>query len=642
MGNLPSQSSTPCSSMDAPQLMNIPGFPGAQIIATSQGSFLQHGNILGSNLVQVIQNPITVISSGTSVSPSSESSISATNPANNLTAVAGTPAPLTVLLQHHQLQQQQPQHQLQGQQGGQQQQQIPSDGSVLPIRWADLKSKMHYPLSINCGRPFCKLKKKDHYHCLDCYQAFSDPARLRVHLGKHNFKFKKPHFKIKSEDQIVTKILKLDQSLGQGKELPLQSSDPQAKIQKHDGFQKSNTSSSGSTNFLYASEEMFKSEDEDNHSLSSSLNLCPSVFTEMVGKSTDAVKIGKASTQNLSSQLRSRSNSPSEKITLVMSNVNSKWTIGKNSNESKKDAVILDSNKKQPSTALTALTRSKAKREDIIHPNERMEDSTVQMNCHSTIDEATNYDSDVPVLMVDEGHHDDDESNDSSSLNASSSSSLTLCSSLSRNNRRRRPSVRNKDYINSETALDEADLGPTPPKQRRKYRKNFVVPEGFSHFRSSEDCGFSRCAYRQSVTHFHCLRANCGYGISDRSRIMQHQMRHERLDILMGGEFAHYRASVSCKRDGCENDERSSSHFHCLKCSYTCTDSGRVPAHRKHHAKLDNVSSNGFIKYMGVQDCQTSTCYYFRKQTHYHCTFPGCNHAVLGPSQMAPHKLKHI
>lgn len=37
----------------------------------------------------------------------------------------------------------------------------------------------------NCDRPFCKLKKKTHHHCDLCNQAFSDAARLEIHVLKH-------------------------------------------------------------------------------------------------------------------------------------------------------------------------------------------------------------------------------------------------------------------------------------------------------------------------------------------------------------------------------------------------------------------------------------------------------------------------
>lgn len=46
----------------------------------------------------------------------------------------------------------------------------------------------HHPQyngEILCGRPFCKLKKREHYHCQLCNQAFSEQEKLGPHLQKH-------------------------------------------------------------------------------------------------------------------------------------------------------------------------------------------------------------------------------------------------------------------------------------------------------------------------------------------------------------------------------------------------------------------------------------------------------------------------
>lgn len=42
-----------------------------------------------------------------------------------------------------------------------------------------------YSAEVLCGRPFCKLKKREHYHCQLCNQAFSEQDKLGPHLQKH-------------------------------------------------------------------------------------------------------------------------------------------------------------------------------------------------------------------------------------------------------------------------------------------------------------------------------------------------------------------------------------------------------------------------------------------------------------------------
>ena len=43
----------------------------------------------------------------------------------------------------------------------------------------------HFQEEQQCGRPFCKLKRRDHFHCELCNQAFSEADRLRPHLERH-------------------------------------------------------------------------------------------------------------------------------------------------------------------------------------------------------------------------------------------------------------------------------------------------------------------------------------------------------------------------------------------------------------------------------------------------------------------------
>jgi hypothetical protein len=80
------------------------------------------------------------------------------------------------------------------------------------------------------------------------------------------------------------------------------------------------------------------------------------------------------------------------------------------------------------------------------------------------------------------------------------------------------------------------------------------------------------------------IRDDCGYSFSDRSRLIQHTLRHERIDSLTGGEMQQYRMNQDCHRAECEYQGKAS-HFHCLKCDYSCTDSSKVLTHRKNHAK---------------------------------------------------------
>ena len=86
--------------------------------------------------------------------------------------------------------------------------------------------------------------------------------------------------------------------------------------------------------------------------------------------------------------------------------------------------------------------------------------------------------------------------------------------------------------------------------------------------------------------------------------------------------------------------QKSSSHFHCLKCDYYCTDTNKVVAHRRQHQKLDSIMAAGFEKYTPTQYCNIEGCQHNGKQTHYHCG--KCQYSVLGLSQMEAHKYRHM
>ncbi|XP_064461126.1 zinc finger protein castor homolog 1-like [Ornithodoros turicata] len=183
--------------------------------------------------------------------------------------------------------------------------------------------------------------------------------------------------------------------------------------------------------------------------------------------------------------------------------------------------------------------------------------------------------------------------------------------------------------------------------------KDEPVPEGYIRFRFNEDCSYRHCGYREHQTHFHCTRKDCGYSFCDKTRFVQHTARHERLDTLMGGDFRQFRANVHCGRPECphvthqgsnnngpSSGSNKASHFHCLKCDFVCTDTNKVVAHRRQHAKLDSINAAGFEKYTPSQNCGVDGCNYNGKQTHYHCL--KCQYAVLGLSQMSSHKYRHM
>ncbi|KAH8372092.1 hypothetical protein KR093_010072, partial [Drosophila rubida] len=202
---------------------------------------------------------------------------------------------------------------------------------------------------------------------------------------------------------------------------------------------------------------------------------------------------------------------------------------------------------------------------------------------------------------------------------------------------------------------------------RSKRAREQDIPTGYLKFRFNEDCGFERCGYRNHQSHFHCNRRDCHYSFCDKTRFVQHTARHERMDTLMGDDFQQFRANMRCgvidccyattthvnTRSGrwakcpalipsnCIADDmlaapKKSSHFHCRKCDYVCTDSNKVVAHRRLHMRLEYVRSAGFRKIASNESCATPSCSYALRHTHYHCTT--CDCSVLSRAQLASHR----
>ncbi|XP_028307710.1 zinc finger protein castor homolog 1 isoform X3 [Gouania willdenowi] len=174
----------------------------------------------------------------------------------------------------------------------------------------------------------------------------------------------------------------------------------------------------------------------------------------------------------------------------------------------------------------------------------------------------------------------------------------------------------------------------------RKMLDEGMMLEGFRRYDLYENCKDSSCQFSLKVTHYHCTRENCGYKFCGRTHMYKHAQHHDRVDNLVLDDFKRFKSSLSCNFPDCQFSGNST-HFHCLRCGFRCTDSTKVTAHRKHHGKQDVISAAGFCQFSSSVDCEVPDCKYKLKCSHFHCTFPECKHTVVGMSQMDSHKRKH-
>jgi hypothetical protein len=167
-----------------------------------------------------------------------------------------------------------------------------------------------------------------------------------------------------------------------------------------------------------------------------------------------------------------------------------------------------------------------------------------------------------------------------------------------------------------------------------------MMLEGFRRYDLYENCKDLNCQFSLKVTHYHCTRENCGYKFCGRTHMYKHAQHHDRVDNLVLDDFKRFKSTLSCHFPDCQFSGNST-HFHCLRCGFRCTDSTKVTAHRKHHGKQDVITAAGFCQFSSSADCEVADCKYKLKCSHFHCTFPECRHTVVGMSQMDSHKRKH-
>jgi len=172
-----------------------------------------------------------------------------------------------------------------------------------------------------------------------------------------------------------------------------------------------------------------------------------------------------------------------------------------------------------------------------------------------------------------------------------------------------------------------------------KLNSKTKLPEGFEKFDHCQDCHDVDCQFRNKAPHYHCTHERCGYKFLGRSHINKHRLHHQRVAMLEKNDFKRYKVSQNCQYKECLFKLKNT-HFHCLRCSFTCTDSAKVQTHRKSHDRQTELQQFNFERFRGSDDCGRNDCKHRKKQiSHYHCT--DCDYTVVGMSSIASHYQKH-
>eukprot|EP00057_Strongylocentrotus_purpuratus_P030440 XP_781684.2 PREDICTED: zinc finger protein castor homolog 1 [Strongylocentrotus purpuratus] len=190
------------------------------------------------------------------------------------------------------------------------------------------------------------------------------------------------------------------------------------------------------------------------------------------------------------------------------------------------------------------------------------------------------------------------------------------------------------------TLVEEDPGAPSGYKRYKRGPLDSSMQERFERFERNVHCGENNCQFAMNTTHYHCRHTGCNYKFAGKTMMYKHAQHHDRVDSIIQDDFQRFKASVSCDRSDCEYTAKNT-HFHCLRCPFICTDSGKVPIHRKQHAKTEAVSAAGFKQFTSSETCITADCKYSQKYSHFHCLRQGCMQAVIGMTQMDSHSRKH-
>ena len=443
-------------------------------------------------------------------------------------------------------------------------------GSTLTpqVNWETMLEKMHFDVDQSCNHPFCKLKKKDHYHCIDCNQAFSDTVRIRNHMAKHGLK-------LDSNNKLVgwRYVPQMQNFGGSGHVDSLAKSSEKVDVQ-----------SDGDSDMNNNYEEEEDDDDDDDLDASSSLNLNPMVFTDMLQRSQNKALEDDDSADlvmDLSESINSDKSGQGQAGSQKKDQEGMKWP------NVTKDSNLFSDYGSTKTGAFHSVTKDK---KEIISSEGEVPDVRRSARKRS-------------VTALNKG---------SNMLNDGGGDSLQV-----------------------KTPKLSSNVGNTDQKIQGVGEHQIL--EGYQLYAAETDCGVPYCGYKTNTTHYHCTKINCNFGSNEISALEQHSEYHRRTEMILGDDFTMFRVSQRC--DSAMSCEYSgiSTHYHCCKCPFVCTDLSKVTSHRKYHNKMEQIETQGFCKVAVSEDCSNDKCLYRGKQTHYHCMQGDCVFVATGPQQMLVH-----
>ncbi|XP_076306536.1 zinc finger protein castor homolog 1-like isoform X2 [Tachypleus tridentatus] len=406
---------------------------------------------------------------------------------------------------------------------------------------------IQYGTSQSCGHPFCKLKKKEHFHCNICNQAFSGFSRLRSHVIKHAGGVSPVPVYI--SDQLspntssyssVTSGQKCDE------ENASESEDPDTGKDQHppnstnaNSNNKTNdepgqspltseATPSGSVHQLFAWQP-FPLTTISGHHLITPQGMVPPIFT-MHGKTIFNHHVAIPTQTNTVAPSEGFYGSPQVDYNAKRKNesLEVSHATGCNFNSSSQTS---GSNSKKMRLQSSRIIKDEPVPEGYIRY--RFNEDCAYPHCGYR-----EHQTHFHCIRIDCGY--------------------SFC---------------DKTRFVQHTARHE--------------RLDTLMGGDFEQFRANINCGRPDCMYMNTVgamankaSHFHCKK--CDFVCTDTNKVVAHRRQHLKIDCINAAGFDKYTTSQDCNMEGC-NHNRKQTHYHCLKCQYAVLGLSQMSAHKYRH-----------------------------------------------------------
>ncbi|PSN36019.1 hypothetical protein C0J52_12145 [Blattella germanica] len=176
-------------------------------------------------------------------------------------------------------------------------------------------------------------------------------------------------------------------------------------------------------------------------------------------------------------------------------------------------------------------------------------------------------------------------------------------------------------------------------------KRDESLQHGFMRYSPMDDCSdrYRGCSHNRKQTHYHCIKEGCDKVYISTSDVQMHANYHRKDSAIIQEGFQRFRATEECGAAYCSFFGQRTTHFHCRRdnCKFTFKNKADMEKHKTYHIKDEQLSRDGFKKFMKHETCPFESCRFSRVCNHIHCIRTGCNYVLHSSGQLFSHKRKH-